>query len=114
MYARATQASHPWSLQLGRVATGRRNGFEGFRPRIREARRSRASDSPVPGEGRTPEWPGLTKNIPSGAASIEWFDQWVKTQDPKIKQRILDYNEDDCVAMRVLLDAMRTMAVRSH
>ncbi len=49
---------------------------------------------------------------PSGAASIEWFDQWVKSQDSKIKQRILDYNEDDCVAMRVLLDAMRGMEVR--
>jgi hypothetical protein len=23
--------------------------------------------------------------------------QWVKTGDPKVKQRILDYNEDDCV-----------------
>jgi predicted RecB family nuclease len=75
------------------------------------------------------EWPTLDWSIkslakflqfqwrdvdPSGAASIEWFDQWVKTQDPKIKQRILDYNEDDCVAMRVLLDSMRTMAVRSN
>jgi predicted RecB family nuclease len=37
--------------------------------------------------------------------------QWVKTQDPKIKQRILDYNEDDCVAIRVLLDRMRQMEV---
>lgn len=51
---------------------------------------------------------------PSGAASIEWFDQWVKTGDPKIKRRILDYNEDDCRAMRVLLDAMRTMQVRTN
>jgi predicted RecB family nuclease len=48
----------------------------------------------------------------SGAASIEWFDQWVRTQDPKIKQRILDYNEDDCRAMRVLLDEMRNMEVK--
>jgi predicted RecB family nuclease len=75
------------------------------------------------------EWPTLDWSIkslakflkfswrdpdPSGAASIEWFDQWVKTQDANVKQRILDYNEDDCVAMRVLLDAMRTMTVRSH
>jgi len=73
------------------------------------------------------EWPTLDWSIkslakflkfkwrdadPSGAASIEWFDQWVKTQDPKIKRRILDYNEDDCVAMRVLLDAMRGMEMR--
>lgn len=75
------------------------------------------------------EWPTLDWSIkslakflkfrwrdadPSGAASIEWFDQWVKTGDPRIKQRILDYNEDDCVAMRVLLDVMRGMGVRAE
>jgi predicted RecB family nuclease len=74
------------------------------------------------------EWPTLDWSIkslakflkfnwrdgdPSGAASIEWFDQWVKTRDPKVKQRLLDYNEDDCKAMRVLLDAMRGMGVRA-
>ena len=46
-------------------------------------------------------------NNPSGAASIEWFDQWVKTRDPTVRQRILDYNEDDCRATRVLLDGIR-------
>ncbi len=75
------------------------------------------------------EWPTLDWSIkslakflkfrwrdvdPSGAASIEWFDQWVKTGDPKIKQRILDYNEDDCAATRVLLDSMKTMGVRTN
>ena len=48
---------------------------------------------------------------PSGASSIQWFDEWVTTRDPAIKQRILDYNEDDCVAMRVVLDRMRGMGV---
>jgi predicted RecB family nuclease len=48
---------------------------------------------------------------PSGASSIQWFDAWVRTRDPAIKQRILDYNEDDCVAMRVVLDRMRGMRV---
>jgi len=47
---------------------------------------------------------------PSGAASIEWFDRWVRTRDPNIRQRILDYNEDDCRATRVLLDGIRGMA----
>jgi predicted RecB family nuclease len=47
---------------------------------------------------------------PSGAASIEWFDQWVRTGDPAIRQRILDYNEDDCRATRVLLDGIRGLA----
>lgn len=51
---------------------------------------------------------------PSGAASIEWFDQWVEAEDPKVKQRILDYNEDDCRAMRVLLDRMREMEIRQY
>jgi predicted RecB family nuclease len=48
---------------------------------------------------------------PSGAASIEWFDQWVRTGDPAIRQRILDYNEDDCRATRVLLDGIRRLTL---
>jgi len=47
---------------------------------------------------------------PSGAASIEWFDRWVRDRDPAIRQRILDYNEDDCRATRVLLDGIRGLA----
>jgi uncharacterized protein YprB with RNaseH-like and TPR domain len=47
---------------------------------------------------------------PSGAASIEWFDRWISTRDPEIRQRILDYNEDDCRATRVLLDGIRALA----
>lgn len=47
---------------------------------------------------------------PSGAASIEWFHRWVETKDGAIKQRILDYNEDDCRATRVLLDGIRSLS----
>jgi uncharacterized protein len=46
---------------------------------------------------------------PSGAASIEWYDRFVETGDRTLLQRILDYNEDDCRAMIVLLDAIREM-----
>lgn len=46
---------------------------------------------------------------PSGAASIEWFHRWVETGDQAIKQRILEYNEDDCRATRVLLDGIRSL-----
>lgn len=46
---------------------------------------------------------------PSGAASIQWFDDWVRTGSPAIKQRILDYNEDDCRATRVLLDGIKAL-----
>ena len=48
---------------------------------------------------------------PSGAASIEWFHRWIETGDPTVKQRILDYNEDDCVATRVVLDGIRKLPV---
>jgi len=47
---------------------------------------------------------------PSGAASIEWYNRWTETKDPAIKARILEYNEDDCRATRVLLDGIRQLA----
>jgi predicted RecB family nuclease len=47
---------------------------------------------------------------PSGAASIEWFDRWCRERHPDIRERILDYNEDDCRATRVLLDGIRSLA----
>ena len=46
---------------------------------------------------------------PSGAASIEWYNTWCKTKDPKDLQRILDYNEDDCIAMQVLKDKLASV-----
>jgi uncharacterized protein len=46
---------------------------------------------------------------PSGAASIEWFNRWIETRDADVKQQILDYNEDDCRATRVLLDGIRAL-----
>jgi predicted RecB family nuclease len=46
---------------------------------------------------------------PSGAASIEWYHRWVESKDQDIKKRILDYNEDDCRATRVLLDGLKVL-----
>jgi uncharacterized protein len=46
---------------------------------------------------------------PSGAASIEWYERFVETEDRTWLQRIVDYNEDDCRAMVVLLDSIRAM-----
>lgn len=46
---------------------------------------------------------------PSGAASIQWFNDWCQNQDQKVLQRILDYNEDDCRAMIVLKDKLLRM-----
>jgi predicted RecB family nuclease len=47
---------------------------------------------------------------PSGAGSIQRFHQWVETGSDSIRQRILEYNEDDCRATRVLVDALRGLA----
>jgi predicted RecB family nuclease len=47
---------------------------------------------------------------PSGAASIEWYHRWVDSRDPAVRQRILEYNEDDCLATGVLVDAIRDLA----
>lgn len=47
---------------------------------------------------------------PSGASSIEWYHRWVEKRDDSIRQRILDYNEDDCIATRVLLDGIRNLS----
>ncbi len=50
---------------------------------------------------------------PSGASSIQWFDEWARTGNATVKQRILDYNEDDCRAMRVLLEGIKRLPVRA-
>lgn len=47
---------------------------------------------------------------PSGAASIEWYQRWTEQRDPATKNRILEYNEDDCRATRVVLDGVRGMS----
>jgi len=48
---------------------------------------------------------------PSGAESIEWYHRWVETGDVNIKTRILKYNEDDCIATRVLLEGIYSLAL---
>lgn len=50
---------------------------------------------------------------PSGSASIEWFHRWTETGDDAIQKRILEYNEDDCRATRVLRDALTTLTAAS-
>jgi len=50
---------------------------------------------------------------PSGAASIEWYNCWIETGDQAIKQRILDYNEDDCLATAVVVDGIRALPLRT-
>jgi predicted RecB family nuclease len=49
---------------------------------------------------------------PSGFASIEWYDRHISKGDTEAKARILEYNEDDCVATRALLDGIRSLRLR--
>ena len=46
---------------------------------------------------------------PSGALSIQWFNEYLETNDESILKRILDYNEDDCKATMVLKDALEKL-----
>ena len=46
---------------------------------------------------------------PSGALSIQWYNEYLKTGDKKILERILLYNEDDCIATMVIKDALVKM-----
>lgn len=41
---------------------------------------------------------------PSGALSIQWFNEYLKDKDPKKLHRIIEYNEDDCKATMVIKD----------
>ena len=41
---------------------------------------------------------------PSGALSIEWFNKYLESKDPKELERILLYNEDDCKATATIKD----------
>jgi uncharacterized protein len=50
---------------------------------------------------------------PSGAASIEWYNRWIETGDLAIKQRILDYNEDDCLATGIVADGIRALPLKT-
>lgn len=46
---------------------------------------------------------------PSGALSIEWFNNYIETKDEKIMNRILMYNRDDCKATMVLKDGLEKL-----
>lgn len=41
---------------------------------------------------------------PSGALSIQWYNEFLNTEDEALLKRILEYNEDDCKATMVVKD----------
>ena len=46
---------------------------------------------------------------PSGALSIQWFNEYMEKRDPEMLKRILEYNEDDCKATMVLKDGIEKL-----
>lgn len=46
---------------------------------------------------------------PSGALSIQWFNEYLENKDEAVLKRILEYNEDDCKATMVLKDGMEKL-----
>lgn len=46
---------------------------------------------------------------PSGALSIQWFNEYIETKDERILKRILVYNEDDCKATMILKDRVQEL-----
>ena len=46
---------------------------------------------------------------PSGALSIQWFNEFIKTRDQKILNRLLTYNQDDCKATMILKQALKQL-----
>ncbi|HMQ04712.1 MAG TPA: TM0106 family RecB-like putative nuclease [Pyrinomonadaceae bacterium] len=44
---------------------------------------------------------------PSGALSIQWFNEFIKTGDQALLDRILKYNEDDCKATVIVKDYLQ-------
>jgi uncharacterized protein len=49
---------------------------------------------------------------PSGALSIQLFNEFIETSDQKILSRLLVYNEDDCKATMVLKEALEKLPVK--
>ncbi len=48
---------------------------------------------------------------PSGALSIQWFNDYIEKGDEAILKRILEYNEDDCKATMVLKDGIENLKI---
>ncbi len=46
----------------------------------------------------------------SGIQSIIWRDQWTLSGDPSLKRRLIEYNQEDCVALKTICDFIRSAA----
>ena len=42
--------------------------------------------------------------------SVVWRFQWEETHDASLKQKLLDYNEEDCHALEMVAEMVRKIA----
>ncbi len=47
----------------------------------------------------------------SGLESIVWREQWEDTHEQALKARLLQYNRDDCMALRAVTEFIASIAV---
>ena len=47
---------------------------------------------------------GFANQEATGLDSIAWRMKWERTRDPRVKTRLLEYNQADCLALRTLTD----------
>ena len=50
---------------------------------------------------------------PSGIQSIVWRQQWEATKDASLKDALLRYNQEDCLAVHTVAEAIERVALRS-
>lgn len=50
----------------------------------------------------------------SGLESIVWRRRWETTKSPEIKDQLMQYNQDDCLALKIVTDALFTISQRSE
>lgn len=50
----------------------------------------------------------------AGLMSILWRTQWGKYQDAALKQKLITYNNDDCVALRIVAEGLRSISADNN
>ena len=46
----------------------------------------------------------------TGAQAVVWRSEWEQSRDPAMKQKLVEYNADDCEALRRVTDFVRTLS----
>jgi len=50
----------------------------------------------------------------SGIQSIIWRDQWTLSGDPSVKRRLIEYNHEDCLALKTICDFIRSASTENQ